>query len=109
MKTVILFLMVLFLIGCDQVSVRRIIPKENIAKADSFIIRQMQTIKIIERYENEDYDDFLLQAKENALELYGVDTLGIYGNIFIPFDKCTPEQKTELRERMEEPTEGEIK
>jgi len=103
MKTLIAaVLLILVLIGCDQESVRRVIPEKNQAKADSFVVNQMKTIIITNRYENEDYDDFLAQAKWNALEIYGIDTLGIYNNQvgFIPYDKCTPEQKESLRERM---------
>lgn len=105
MKTIITLILLLMLIACNVETTQRVIPKENQAKADSFIVRQMATIKITQRNDDEDLEDFLYQAKQNALELYGKDTLGIYNKTdgdFIPYDKCTPSQKESLRERYKE-------
>ena len=95
-------LCLLLLIGCEHIVTEKTIPERNIAKADSFIIRQIETIKVSQRGEDEDFEDFLLQAKNNALELYGVDTLGIYSSQtgFTPYAKCTPEQKADMKERL---------
>ena len=102
MKKLIILLLIFLFIGCEQECVQRVIPEKNQEKANKFVIEQMEAIKLTSRYENEDYDDFLAQAKRNALEIYGIDTLGIWFHETgsTPFDKCTPEQKESLKKRM---------
>ena len=89
--------------ACENtITTRRVIPEKNIRAADEFIIKQMDAIKITNRYENEDYDDFLLQAKYNALDVYGVDTVGVFesGNGFLIYKVCSVEDKKRIDERL---------
>ena len=91
----------LLFIGCGQPTTSRFIPQENIGKADSFIVRQMQPLVVSNRNDDEDYDDFLFQAKRNALDLYGRDTVGWWDdNGFTPYALCTESQKREIMERL---------
>lgn len=102
MKYFLFISLSLLIISCDHIDTQRVIPKENIAKADSFITKQMESIKITNRYEDEDFEYFLIEAKNNALTLYGRDTIGIYNsNVgFIPYALCTPEEKAKINKRL---------
>lgn len=88
----------LLVVGCGvNVTTERVIPKENQEKAREFILEQMAPLQRMgTRSEDEDYDGFLAQAKRNALELYGRDTIGVWDNKFRPYGLCTAEERAEL-------------
>jgi hypothetical protein len=98
-----LFGLMIYSINNDSVNVatRRVLPKRNVTAAAEFVTKQMSALgNMKKRTENEDYDDFLEQANENALSIYGVDTLGIIENSnFIPYDNCSDEQKNKIKSR----------
>ncbi len=107
MKTLCIVLFSIGFVACEnRISTQRVFPERNKKAAQEFIVKQMETIKITSRNEDEDFDDFLCQAKINALNIYGVDTIGVYendfssGQHFFPYALCSLEDRQRIDERI---------
>jgi PBP1b-binding outer membrane lipoprotein LpoB len=101
MKSILFVLLAVLLVGCSRdISYRKVIPERNVEKATAYVTQQMEALKSMgTRYENEDYDDFLEQAQRNALNMYGVDTVGMFDNsnsMFYPYHLCSVEDRQRI-------------
>jgi len=94
----VVILAILF-VGCEkEIVAQRVLRDTDREVAAQFVVKQMETIKVTNRDENEDWDDFLAQAKYNALDIYGIDSIGVWDrtNGFIPYRLCSLEDRNRI-------------
>lgn len=76
MKALILIIVAALLIGCSENETGRPckvwrVPPDKAALVVAFVDSALATIKVTQRTENEDWDDFCNAAYHNATQLYG--------------------------------------
>lgn len=97
--------------GCTQyptqkANYQRVIPAEKKVEAAKYI---MDLVAAANPHSDEEPEDNIIQAERTAVALFGVVTFGLdfrasnqTYTIFIPYDKCTPSQKSILDEYKKE-------
>lgn len=105
MKKLILLIILSLLISCSDESgpnyrahSRLIVPDSLKEKHSEMIIKILESIKVNNRHENEDMDDWIEQAERTATNIYAKDVVGIKVNSanfhFIPYYDCNDKHKT---------------
>lgn len=103
MKILIAISMLLVLSACSKeieegtIGTHKVIPTRNQEAASQFVARQMESIKVTNRGEDEDLEDFLEQAMDNAIVIYGVDSIGVWKNgAWTPYPYCSRYMKRQI-------------